>query len=104
MVNLLEEQQPGSDEEVILNNSISLLEYKFAHTLQKMMMKEKQNIVFSAGSGELDSRFTYRLEKELRKYYDTGRIVLDSVVQIDTSVHLLIVAAPEATDIVAQSI
>lgn len=95
VVNLLEEQQPGSDEEVILNNSISLLEYKFAHTLQKMMLREKQNIVFSAGSGELDSRFTYRLEKELRKYYDTGRIVLDSVVQIDTSVNLLIVAAPK---------
>lgn len=95
VVNLLEEQQPGSDEEIILNNSISLLEYKFAHTLQKMMLKEKQNIVFTAGSGELDSRFTYRLEKELRKYYDTGRIVLDSVVQIDTSVHLLIVAAPK---------
>ncbi len=95
IVNLLEEQQPGSDEEVILNNSISLLEYKFAHTFQKMLMREKQNIAFTDGSGELDSRFTYRLEKELRRFYDTGRIVLDSVVQIDSSVHLLIVAAPK---------
>lgn len=95
IVNLLEEQQPGSDEEVILNNSISLLEYKFAHTFQKMLMREKQNIAFTDGVGELDSRFTYRLEKELRRFYDTGRIVLDSVVQIDTSVHLLIVAAPK---------
>ncbi|MBK7787713.1 MAG: gliding motility-associated ABC transporter substrate-binding protein GldG [Saprospiraceae bacterium] len=95
IVNLLEEQQPGSDEEVILNNSISLLEYKFAHTFQKMLMREKQNIAFTAGAGELDSRFTYRLEKELRRFYDTGRIVLDSVVQIDSSVHLLVVAAPK---------
>ncbi|MBP6397486.1 MAG: gliding motility-associated ABC transporter substrate-binding protein GldG [Saprospiraceae bacterium] len=95
IVNLLEEQQPGSDEEVILNNSISLLEYKFAHTFQKMLMREKQNIAFTDGAGELDSRFTYRLEKELRRFYDTGRIVLDSVVQIDSSVHLLIVAAPK---------
>ncbi|MBK8700783.1 MAG: gliding motility-associated ABC transporter substrate-binding protein GldG [Saprospiraceae bacterium] len=94
VVNLLEEQTPGSDEEVILNNSISLLEYKFANTFQKMRMREKQNVAFSAGSGELDSRFTYRLERELRRFYDTGRIVLDSVVQIDTSVNLLIIAAP----------
>ncbi|MBK7223549.1 MAG: Gldg family protein [Saprospiraceae bacterium] len=104
IVNLLEEQQPGSDEEVILNNSISLLEYKFAHTFQKMLMREKQNIAFTDGAGELDSRFTYRLEKELRRFYDTGRIVLDSVVQIDSSVHLLIVAAPKTTNFIAQSI
>lgn len=95
IVNLLEEQTQGSDEEVILNNSISLLEYKFANAFQKLMLKEKQNIVFTTGRGELDSKYTFRLERDLRKYYDTGRINLDSIVRIDTSVNLLIIAAPE---------
>jgi len=31
VVNLLEDQKPGDDEEVVLNKSISLLEYKFAN-------------------------------------------------------------------------
>lgn len=96
IVNLLEEQTLGSDEEVILNNSISLLEYKFANAFQKLLLKERQNIVFTSGRGELDSRYTFRLERELRKYYDTGRINLDSIVRIDTSVNLLIIAAPKA--------
>ncbi len=94
VVNLLEEQTQGSDEEVVLNNSIALLEYKFANTFQKMMLKEKQNIAFTTGNGELEGKYTFRLERELRKFYDTGRLILDSLVAIDTSINLLIVAAP----------
>jgi ABC-2 type transport system permease protein len=94
VVNLLEEQTQGSDEEVILNNSIALLEYKFANTFQKMMLLEKQNIAFTDGNGELEKKYTFRLERELRKFYDTGRLILDSLVSIDTSINLLIVAAP----------
>jgi ABC-2 type transport system permease protein len=94
VVNLLEEQTQGSDEEVVLNNSIALLEYKFANTFQKMMLKDKQNIAFTSGNEELESKYTFRLERELRKFYDTGRLILDSLVGIDTSINLLIVAAP----------
>lgn len=94
IVNLLEEQTVGSDEEIVLNNSISLLEYKFCHAIQKMLLKERQNILFTDGNGELDQKFTFRLETELRKFYKTTRLILDSVVQIDTTVDLLIVAAP----------
>ncbi len=94
IVNLLEEQTQGSNEEVILNNSIALLEYKFANTFQKMMLKEKQNIAFTSGNGELEGKYTFRLERELRKFYDTGRLILDSLVSIDTSINLLIVASP----------
>ena len=45
------------------------------------MMKEKQNIVFGTGSGELDSRFTYRLEKSCANIMIPDAFVLDSVVQ-----------------------
>lgn len=94
VVNLLEEQKPGDDEDIILNNSVGLLEYKFANAFQKMLLKDRQNIVFTAGNGELPSKNTYRLEKELRKYYNSGRIILDSVVTLDSQIDLLIVAAP----------
>jgi ABC-2 type transport system permease protein len=94
VVNLLEEQTPGSDEEVILNNSISMLEYKFSNIFQKMLLTERQNIAFSQGNGELDPTLTNRLNRELRKYYDTGALILDSLVQIDTSLDLLIIAGP----------
>jgi gliding-associated putative ABC transporter substrate-binding component GldG len=95
VVNLLEEQTPGSDEEVILNNSISLLEYKFANAFQKILLNKKQNVLFTKGKGELDDRYTFRLESELKKYYNTGRIDLDSVVRIEDEADLLIIAAPD---------
>jgi ABC-2 type transport system permease protein len=94
VVNLLEEQTPGIDEEVILNNSVALLEYKFTNTFQKLLLNQRQRIFFTTGQGELDPPYTYRLERELRKYYTTNRVILDSVIQLDTSINLLIVAGP----------
>ena len=91
---LLEEQQPGVDENIILNNSVSLLEYKFADALQKVQDVEPKNIVFTKGNGELELKNTYALEKQLRKFHNTGRIDLDSVTHLSNEIDLLIIAAP----------
>ncbi len=93
-VQLLEEQQPGLDENIVLNNSVALLEYKIADALQKLQDVEPKTIIFTDGSGELPVQSTYALEKSLRKFHNTGRIVLDSVVNLSTKIDLLIVAAP----------
>lgn len=95
IVNLLEEQRAGQDEEIVLNNAVSLLEYKFANALQKIMMGERQTIAFTAGQGELDNSQTFMLERELKKYYNTGRMHLDSVLHIDSTINLIIVAGPQ---------
>lgn len=91
---LLEEQQPGVDENIILNNSVSLLEYKFADALQKVQDVEAKNIVFTKGNRELPLQNTYALEKQLRKFHNTGRIDLDSVTYLSDEIDLLIIAAP----------
>lgn len=96
-VQLLEEQQPGVNENITLNNSVSLLEYKFADALQKLKYTKPKNIVFTSGQGELTVQATYDLEKRLRKFHNTGRIVLDSVVNLSQEIDLLVVAAPELT-------
>lgn len=93
-VPLLEEQQPGVDENIILNNSVSLLEYKFADALQKLQNVEPKNIVFTDGHGELQVKNTYALETQLRTYHNTGRIKLDSVTSLSQDIDLLIVAGP----------
>lgn len=94
IVNLLEEQTPGSDEDVILNNSISLLEYKFANAFQKLLLKSNQTILFTSGNGELSKEYTFRLQRELHKYYNTAHVNLDTIVSIHKNVDLVIVAAP----------
>jgi len=93
-VNLLENQSPGANPEVIINNSISLLEYKLADAIQKIKSETPPVIAFTTGHGELLPEQTASLEKELNRYALTGRIVLDSTVAINQQVGVLVVAKP----------
>lgn len=95
IVNLLENETPGVPKEVILNNSVSLLEYKLSNAIEKLLSFDRPNIVFTTGHGELEPIQTGDLEKTLRQYYDTGRLNLDSTYHIPADkVDVLIVAKP----------
>ncbi len=96
VINLLESQTPGQDQEVILNNSAALLEYKFASTINHLLKYAKDNIAFLAGHGELEQAQTAALEKDLRRHYNTARMVLDSLIQIDPEIAALVVAKPKS--------
>lgn len=95
VINLLEEQKPGDNEEVILNNSVALLEYKFADAFLKLKADRQKNILFTQGQDEWDQSQTFRLESELRRFHKLGRISLDSMMMIDSTIDLVIVAGPK---------
>ncbi len=98
LVKLLEEDIPGQSPEISLNNSVSLLEYKFSNAIQKLIKNERPNIVFTEGHGELKKEETADLEQTLRAFYDTGRINLDSIGEIpfrsENKVDILVIAKP----------
>ena len=94
IVNLLEEQAIGVPEELTLNNSVSLLEYKFADAIQKLMLENRPNILFTEGRGELDNSQIASLRKEISKDFNTDRIHLDSIYQLSPEIDLIIVAGP----------
>lgn len=93
-VNILENEVPGVPNEVVLNNSVSLLEYKFANAIQKLKNPIKPLVAISTGQGELPEIKTADLERSLRPFYDIGRLYLDSVVAIPQDIKALIVAKP----------
>lgn len=93
-VNLLESEMPGVPPEVVLNNSVGLLEYKMASAIHRLIRKEKPNIVFLKGHGELSPEQTADLRREIRPYYNFSFLELDSVFRIHPAVDLLIVAKP----------
>lgn len=96
-VNLLEGQSPSLMPDVVVNNSVSLLEYKFANAIKKLLTPGRPIILFTRGHGELDDMQTADLEQSLSQFYETGRITLDSVVQIKPDAcALLIVAKPRS--------
>lgn len=94
IVNLLENEIAGASPEENLNNSVSLLEYKFASALQKLLIYKKPVIMFTEGHGELDTLETMDLENSLASFYNTARLNLENVVQISPDIDLLIIAKP----------
>ncbi|HNR08931.1 MAG TPA: gliding motility-associated ABC transporter substrate-binding protein GldG [Saprospiraceae bacterium] len=94
-VSLLESMDPNISEDEVLNRSASLLEYKFANAIQKLQMSKNPVVVFTRGHGELPQINTADLERSLRPVYSTGRLTLDSVVQISPEIDVLVVAKPQ---------
>lgn len=94
-VNLLENEVPGIDPQVTINNSISLLEYKFTNAILKLRSAIKPTIAYVEGQGEAGSRVLADINRNLRDYYRVGRINLDSVMYINPGdIPILIVARP----------
>jgi len=93
-VNILENEMPGVPSDVVLNNAVALLEYKFASTIQKLHRGYSPIIAFSSGQGELTNSYTADLQKHLRSYYDVGPLPLDSVATIPADIAALVIAKP----------
>jgi len=93
-VSLLEQEIPGLSPEIVLNNSVGLLEYKLTHAIDKLKAHKKPNILFTSGHGELTPIQTLDLETTMSSFYNTGRIVLDSVYKIGQEAAVVIVAKP----------
>ena len=94
-VNFLENQIPGVPPDVILNKAVTLLEYKFIHAIQQLKQSTKPTLLFLDGHGESLPAETADVENSLRETFNTGRIVLDSVIAIDSSVKTLIISSPK---------
>ena len=95
-VNLIQSDLPGMDENSI-NNSITLLEYKFASAIQRLAEGGKPIIAFLQGHGELSTLERADLTKELRKFYTVGTLKLDSLPAIPDRISTIIVAKPQTT-------
>lgn len=92
-VNLLE---PESDinPEITLNNSIGLLEYKFANAIQQLRRTKKPILAYLKGHGELSELQTKDLTNGLRGNFEVGYFSLDSTFNIPSQIDMLLVAKP----------
>ena len=94
VVNLLEPQVAGVSPEETLNNSVALLEYKFANAIQKLTRQVKGNVVFVSGKGEIDDFHLATLYKHLNKYYHVAKLQIDSTYRIHPDIDVVIVPRP----------
>ena len=95
VVKLLENNSPSLSPDEVINNSVTLLEYKFANAIKKLRSPVRPVILFTRDHGELNELQTADMERGLQQFYDTDRISLDSVVSLPPQqCALLVVAKP----------
>ncbi len=95
-VSLIENQVPGQNQEIVLNNSISLLEYKLANVIQKLKTNIKPSILYVEGHGELTPVQTSDWDRTMAQNYNVGRVNLDSVIELKKDLNILIIAKPKS--------
>lgn len=96
-VKLLGNEVPGMPPDIVLNNSIALLEYQIANAIQKLRSPLRPVVAFTTGHGELSPIETADIEITLRQFYEVGRLRLDSLVRIPPEeLSVLVVAKPRA--------
>lgn len=94
-INLLEAERAGVPNDQVINESIALLEYKVTSSLLRLFQSRKKNIIFTTGHQELTPLETADWERDLRFYFNTSRVRLDSIIQIPQSIDLVVVAQPK---------
>ncbi len=93
-VNLLENDAAGMSDKEVLNNSVSLLEYKLANAIKRLESGVRPVIVYTTGHGELTALQMADIRKTLFTHYDMGEINLDSVIRIDPKIDVLMIPKP----------
>ena len=93
----LVDQKGGNLSEFVINNAISLLEYKLADAIVKIQKTLKPTVAFTTGHGELREIQTQDIRQTLLPYYKVGTFNLDSATYISQNVEVLIVAKPKET-------
>lgn len=94
-VSLLQNDAPAAmPEEVLLKNSINLLEYAFANGFKGLKNAERPYVLFIDGHGELSPFERADFENTLKLYYEVESRGLDSLVAIDPKIDIVIMARP----------
>ena len=92
---VLLESQVGKNQFEVINNSIALLEYKFANAIQKLKKDKQPYIAFSQGNGELDQlQIGSLLEALQQNFFKVAGIDISKEFRIDPLVDILVVAKP----------
>lgn len=89
------QNQLGLGPQEVLNNSISLLEYKLANSFFKITRPYKKKIAFIEGHGEINGLMTADFKNSLREFYEIDSIDLTNTLTLSNDYSAIIFAKPE---------
>jgi gliding-associated putative ABC transporter substrate-binding component GldG len=83
--------------EQILNQSVENVEYNLISAIRQLTQKQRKNIAFLEGHGELADIETYDLAMSLAQFYQVGKVNLRKVDKLDPKIDAIIIAQPDST-------
>ncbi|MFH1319241.1 MAG: gliding motility-associated ABC transporter substrate-binding protein GldG [Bacteroidota bacterium] len=93
---LIQNSEMSTHPEVILNNSIQVLEYEFSNTIRKLCSSYQPKIAFIEGHGELSDMEVRDITKALSEYYRVDRVRINGQVNSLKSYKAIIIAKPDS--------
>ncbi len=96
-VNFLQEQL-GANSNIIINNSVQMIEYELANSIKKLQTVIKPRIAFLTGHGELSELETYSIAATLSENYELRRVILNEKLNSLASINAkcLVIAKPDS--------
>ncbi|MGB0886151.1 MAG: gliding motility-associated ABC transporter substrate-binding protein GldG [Chitinophagales bacterium] len=92
---ILLESQVGKNQFEVINNSIALLEYKLANSIQKLQRRKQPFVAFSQGNGELDQlQLGSVLDALQQNFFKVEGIDLETDYRINPAIDILVLAKP----------
>jgi len=92
---ILLENKIGKNQFEIINNSIALLEYKFANSIQKLKRNKQPFVAFTQGNGELNQlQIGSLLDAMQHNFFKVEGIDLSNEYVINPLIDILIIAKP----------
>jgi len=91
---MLLEEQGGKGAQTVINNSISLLEFKLANAIQKLQRSGKPRIAFLRGHKEWEGENIADISNALAPYYILSELDLVEFPLVPREIDVLIIAKP----------
>lgn len=85
----------GQISQIEINSAEALMEYQFAHSLDKLLHQKKPGVAYSIGNGEPTDHRTYDLRQTIEEEYQFATIDLNREGEIPLDVNLLLIVKPQ---------
>lgn len=95
-INFIQAGGQQADKDILINQSIEVLEFNLIDPIKRLMSKQKHPIAFIEGHGESNSMKTKDISQSLSEYYTVERVTINQQLNAISKYKTIIIAGPDS--------
>ena len=95
-INFIQAGGQQADKDILINQSIEVLEFNLIDPIKRLMTKQKHPIAFIEGHGESNSMKTKDISQSLSEYYTVERVTINQQLNAISKYKTIIIAGPDS--------